>query len=281
MIDQANTLEVRGATLHYKRRGAGPVLLIIQGGAGDADSSDRLVDGLVDAYTVVTYDRRGLSRSTLTGELIGTTLETHGDDGHHLLARVTTEPALVFGASLGAVIALDLTARHPDQVHTLVAYEPASPELLSETERTAAVLTHANLEETFRREGVAATMVKMRGVSGTNFHDREPDLETPKRDAQAMARMASNLAFFLTYDGGAAHLYKPDIAALRRAPTRIVPAAGQTSGETWPRHTAVALAAQLGTDLQEFPGNHSGPMLHPRAFAMRLRAVFEETDTSD
>ena len=194
---------------------------------------------------------------------------------------MTTEPALVFGASLGAVIALDLTARHPDQVHTLVAYEPASPELLSETERTAAVLTHANLEETFRREGVAATMVKMRGVSGTNFHDREPDLETPKRDAQAMARMASNLAFFLTYDAGAAHLYKPDIAALRRAPTRIVPAAGQTSGETWPRHTAVALAAQLGTDLQEFPGNHSGPMLHPRAFAIWLRAVFEETDTSD
>jgi pimeloyl-ACP methyl ester carboxylesterase len=52
--------------LTYKVRGTGPVLLIIQGGAGDADGSDRLADRLIDAYTVVTYDRRGLSRSPPT-----------------------------------------------------------------------------------------------------------------------------------------------------------------------------------------------------------------------
>jgi hypothetical protein len=68
MVDEENTLEVRGAILCYKVRGTGPVLLIIQRGAGDADGSARLADGLVDAYTVVTYDRRGLSRSTLTDE---------------------------------------------------------------------------------------------------------------------------------------------------------------------------------------------------------------------
>jgi pimeloyl-ACP methyl ester carboxylesterase len=281
MVGEENTLEVRGAILFYKVRGTGPVLLIIQGGAGDADGSDRLADGLVDAYRVVTYDRRGLSRSTLTDETNHPTLETHSEDAHHLLAMVTTEPALVFGASLGAVIALDLTARYPDQVHTLVAHEPASPELLSEAERNGALLTHARVEETFHREGVAAAMVKMLAVAGTGFHDREPDLELPKRDDQAMARMASNMTFFLTYDAGAAHRFKPDIAALRRAPTRIVPAAGQTSGDTWPRHSAMALAAQLGTDLEEFPGNHSGPMFRPRAFSKRLRAVFEETDSSD
>jgi pimeloyl-ACP methyl ester carboxylesterase len=229
----------------------------------------------------VTYDRRGLSRSTLTDETNHPTLETHSEDAHHLLAAVTADPALVFGASLGAVIALDLTARHPDQVRTLVAHEPASPELLSEVERNEALLTHARVEETFHREGLAAAMGKMLAVAGAGFHDREPDVELPKRDGQAMARMASNMTFFLTYDAGAAHRYKPDIAALRRAPTRIVPAAGQTSGDTWPRHSAMALAAQLGTDLREFPGNHSGPMFHPRAFSKRLRAVFEETDSRD
>lgn len=50
MVGEENTLEVRGAILFYKVRGTGPVLLIIQGGAGDADGSDRLADGLVDAY---------------------------------------------------------------------------------------------------------------------------------------------------------------------------------------------------------------------------------------
>jgi pimeloyl-ACP methyl ester carboxylesterase len=244
-------------------------LLIIQGGAGDADGSARLVDGLLDAYTVVTYARRGLSRSALTEQADGPTVETHSEDAHHLRAVLTGEPALVFGASLGAVIALNLSVRHPDQVHTLVAHEPALPELLSEDERNMALLTHVNVEETFHHEGVAAAMGKMLAVAGTGFAE-------PKRDEQAIARMASNMTFFLTYDAGVAHQYKPDIAALRGAPTRIVPAAGQTSGDTWPRHSAMALAALLGTDLQEFPGNHSGPMFRPRAFAMRLREVFEE-----
>jgi len=251
------------------------VLLIIQGGAGDADGADRLADGLVDAFTVVTYDRRGLSRSLLTDTTKATTVETHSEDALHLLTGVTAEPALVFGGSLGGVIALDLVARHPDQVRTLVAHEPASPELLSEAERNEALLTHAKLDETFRREGVAAAMRKTLAVSAATFDDRETDLELPKRDAQAMARLAGNMTFFLTYDAGAAHRYKPDIAALRHAPTRIVPAAGQTSGESWPRHSAMALAAQLGTDLQEFPGNHSGSMFRPRAFAKRLREVLE------
>lgn len=38
----------------------------------------------------------------------------------------------------------------------------------------------------------------------------------------------------------------------------------------------MALAALLDADLQEIPGNHSGPMFRPRAFAMRLREIFEE-----
>jgi hypothetical protein len=35
-------IEVPGAKLFYKTRGSGPVLLILQGGAGDADGSDAL-----------------------------------------------------------------------------------------------------------------------------------------------------------------------------------------------------------------------------------------------
>jgi pimeloyl-ACP methyl ester carboxylesterase len=40
------------------------MLLILQGGAGNADGSEALADELSRDFTVVTYDRRGLSRST-------------------------------------------------------------------------------------------------------------------------------------------------------------------------------------------------------------------------
>jgi len=57
------------------------------------------------------------------------------------------------------------------------------------------------------------------------------------------------------------------------APARIVPAAGLTSRETWPHHSAAALAERLGTELVEFPGGHTGYVLGPRAFAAKLNEV--------
>jgi hypothetical protein len=39
-------LAVPGATLYYKAQGHGPLLLILQGGDGNADASDALAAGL-------------------------------------------------------------------------------------------------------------------------------------------------------------------------------------------------------------------------------------------
>jgi pimeloyl-ACP methyl ester carboxylesterase len=62
---KVDTLRVPGARLYYEVRGAGSVLLLIAGGAGDAESFNLLADHLVDHYSVLTYDRRGLARSPL------------------------------------------------------------------------------------------------------------------------------------------------------------------------------------------------------------------------
>src|SRR5690349_12079780 len=84
-----NTLAVPGATLYYDVRGTGPVLLISQSGEGDADRTVDLVDALAEDFTVVTYDRRGLSRSVLDDPAAVPTMVEHADDVHRLLAEVT------------------------------------------------------------------------------------------------------------------------------------------------------------------------------------------------
>jgi len=249
--------------------GSDPLLLILQGGDGDADGSDNLADHLVDYYTVVTYDRRGLSRSKLDEPFEPPRLETHSDDTHRLLATLTTEPALVFGASIGALIGLDLVAHHPEQVHTLVAHEAPASELLPEAERTSAARAQEEVDETYRREGLAAAMRKGLAQSGLNFADREPDVVLP----QPTPQRAANLEFFHAYDAPAAHSYRLDIAALKKISTQIVPAGGRTSRKMWTHHSVEALADQLGTAFVEFPGGHNGHVLHPRAFAERLRDV--------
>ena len=179
-LTKSDRLRVPGAHLYYQVRGSGPLLLILQGGDGDAGGSDSLANHLVDHYTVVTYDRRGLSRSTLDEPFEPPRLETHSDDAHRLLAALTAEPVFVFGASIGALIGLDLVARHPEQVRTLVAHEPPAPELLPDAERAHIVRAQEEMEETYHREGLAAAMKKGMATSGLNFDDREPEVVLPQ-----------------------------------------------------------------------------------------------------
>src|SRR6476620_5856844 len=116
---KTDTLTVPGATLYYEVRGAGPTLLLICGGVYDAAGYAGLAGQLADRYTVVTYDRRGNSRSPLDSPPETQRIEVHADDAHRVLAAVGDDPAYVFGNSSGAMIGLELAARHPEQVRTV------------------------------------------------------------------------------------------------------------------------------------------------------------------
>jgi pimeloyl-ACP methyl ester carboxylesterase len=268
---KSNTLRVPGANIYYQQHGSGPLLLILQGGDGDADGTSGVVEYLVDHYTVVTYDRRGLSRSTLDGAADSLRLETHGDDVHRLLAKLTGEPVFVFGTSIGGLIGLDLVTHHPEQVHALIAHEPPAPELLPDAARARAVQAQEGVEATYRQEGVAGAMRKFAAMAGLNFDDHEPDVVFPRPTPQR----ATNLAFFLAHDAPAVRQYRLDLAALKAATTRIVPAGGHTSREIWTHQCARALAEQLGAEMVEFPGGHNGNVTHPRAFAARLQDALD------
>src|SRR5262249_6185983 len=147
-------------TLHYRTQGAGPLLLILQGGSGDADGSDALVREMAEDFTAVTYDRRGLSRSPLDDPNLSMSIATHADDAHRLIASLSTEPAFVFGCSIGAVIGLELISKHAEQVRVLVAHDPPLVELLPEDEQAEAESIRLELETIRTTHGVGAAMSK-------------------------------------------------------------------------------------------------------------------------
>jgi pimeloyl-ACP methyl ester carboxylesterase len=265
-----DTLRVPGANLYYRVRGRGPLLLFLAGGDGDADTADALCDQLHDRYTVVTYDRRGLSRSSIDACVAAPTLTTHSDDVHHLLAALTSEPASALGSSIGAVIGLNLVARHPEQVHTLVAHEPPVWQLLPDRDREAAVRDQEDVEHTFERDGAAAAMVQFARFAGVDLQDREPGVTVAP---PATPRRVANLTFLFNYDLPAVRLHQLDLAALRGTPARVVPAAGRSFPDSPPHKCAEALAARLDTALEEFPGGHTGWLLRPKAFAAKLREI--------
>ncbi len=108
-------LRVPGATLHYRVAGSGSPVLLLPGGDGDADTLQGVQAALAHRYTVITHDRRGLSRSPLDDPAAPVSMQTHGEDASLLLAALAGEPAVVFGTSLGGLIALEVAARHADR----------------------------------------------------------------------------------------------------------------------------------------------------------------------
>lgn len=271
----AYALDVPGARLHYERRGTGPLLLMI-GSPMDSSGFAGLASALAGRYTVVTYDPRGISHSRRADTTEDVTPEQQADDIHRLLSALGGEPAHVFGSSGGAVVGLALVTAHPDQVRTLVAHEPPVVELLPDSAQVRAQIE--DIYATYRAAGAEMAMQKFMAHAGLG--------EAPGQDADAprwepspeqMAQMRATTEQFLAHLIRPTTRYRPDIEALRAAPTRIVVAAGGTSKGQLANRAAVALAGQLGTTVVDFPGDHGGFLALPEQCSRVLDQVLTET----
>ncbi len=211
----AETLKVPGASLYYEVRGSGPVLLMMPGGPADATTFRRIENNLASRYSVVTYDPRGLSHSKLDEPLDDSKMvQIFADDVHRLLAKVADGKACVFASSGGAVIALDLAARHPEQLDTVVVHEPPSPDLLPKSAEVRAAME--DVCDTCSREGLWPAMNKFMvlvGIQGSPPPAQEGE-PTPEM-VEAMAMMQRNMGFFFSRYIRNIARYQPDIAALK------------------------------------------------------------------
>lgn len=274
-----NTLRVPGATLSYEVRGQGPLLLLIPGGGNDAHYAfEGIARRLADRYSVVIYDRRGLSRSTLDDPQEEQRVEVHSDDAHRLLAALGSdyEPAYVLGSSGGAIVGLDLVARHPEQVHTLISHEPPT-HLVSEHDP---IQVMGSIRETYLREGIETALQQLVALPGLNPDGHEMDLEIPELvDQEQRDQFVNNATFLFEREFPMYDRYQLNFAALKSASTRsrIVIAGGASNHEDETYWSAVAVAERLGTPLVEFPGRHVGYMTNPAAFVQRLHEVLSET----
>jgi len=270
-------LSVPGAKIYHELRGSGPALLLICGGVYDAAGYAPLAKALSDRYTVITYDRRGNSRSPLDGPDAPQSLPVHADDAAAVLAALTDGPAHVFGNSSGGIIGLDLAARYPDRVRTLIVHEPPLFDLLPEHAMFRAMVDR--VETAFATEGPqAAHAVLAAGLAMTADEDRSPGGgPTPATldpdTAAMMSRLAKNATFFIGYEVPPFSRFVPDYAAVAAGPVRVVTAAGDASEGQPPNRAAHALGARLGVPTVPVPGDHGGFGQQAPAFAAAVDAI--------
>ncbi len=278
------TLAVPGAVLTYDVREAGstgaPVLVLIgspMGASGFVTLAAHFAD-----RTVVTYDPRGVERSTKADPTSQSTPEEHADDVHRIITELGSGPVDLFASSGGAVNGLALVARHPGQVLTLVAHEPPLASLLPD--REDALAANQAVREAYLRGGFGAGMARFialvgyRGPIGPDFLGQPaPDpamfgLPTEDDGNRSDPLLAQNIVTCTSFE--------PDFGALRAASTRIVIGTGAESEGQLASRGGFAAAERLGLTPVIFPGGHGGFLGdeygqpgEPDAFAAKLREV--------
>jgi pimeloyl-ACP methyl ester carboxylesterase len=190
----------------------------------------------------------------------------------------------IFASSGGAVNALALVAKHPEQVRTLVAHEPPASQELPDREPVLAACV--DIRQTYQRSGFGPAMAKFIGLVSYQGPLPPGYADQPGPDPAAFGLPAQD-------DGSrndplvgqnivTCNSYRHDFDALRAASTQVVIGVGAESGQLIAGRAGLAVAERLGAPPVTFPGGHDGflggeygGMGEPDAFAATLHKVLD------
>jgi pimeloyl-ACP methyl ester carboxylesterase len=289
MTDKATkTLETDEAGIVYDLHGplppaGGRPLLFMIGQPMEAGGFYTLAS-LFPERTVVTYDPRGLGRSTRKDGRVENTPELQAKDLHDLIEALGAGPVEMFASSGGAITALALVAAYPNDVTTLVAHEPPLLKLLPDAD--AAERAQAAATDAYNSKGRGAGMARFIGMTMWRGEFTDEFFARPASDPTHFGMPAEDDGTrddpLLSGRSAAITAYRPDVQAVAAAPTRIVIAVGEESAGTVTDRTSRAVAALLGQEPTVFPSHHGGFVGgeggfagQPEAFALRLREILD------
>jgi len=285
---QTHTLAIPGVDLVYDVRGPLPPAggrppLVMIGQPMTADGFEALAEHFQDR-TVVTYDPRGLGRSIRSDGGNENTPQQQAADLHQLIGALGAGPVDLFASSGGAVTALELVTAYPDDVAVLVAHEPPINAVLPDA--AGAERAQAQFQEAYQAKGSGAgmagfmAMISWPGEFTDEYFGQPapdpaafgmPDTDDGNRDDPLLSKRSRAITD-----------YRPDATALNAAPTRVVIAVGEESGNTYTGRTARATAVLLGQEATVFPSHHGGFLDgrfgyagKPEEFAAKLRDVLD------
>ncbi|RJQ82643.1 alpha/beta hydrolase [Pseudonocardiaceae bacterium YIM PH 21723] len=281
-MTSTHILSIPGAEITYDVRGPLPTAdgrppLLMLGQPMTADGFATLAGFLPDR-TVVTYDPRGLGRSTRSDGRTDNTPQVQAEDVHALIETIGG-PVDVFASSGGAVTALALVAAHPGDVRTLVAHEPPLLAVLPDADTAGRACK--GFRDAYQAGGFGAGMAAFIVFTSWQGEFTEDYFAQPPADPAAFGLPAADdgeRGDPLLSDSSLAVIdYRPDVEALLASPARVLIAVGEETGDAFTARTARAMATLLGQEAVVFPSHHGGFAGDefgypgkPEAFARRL-----------
>ena len=281
-----HTVQTPEATLTYDVYGPLPPAddrpaLVLIGQPMCADGFVTLASYFPDR-TVVAYDIRGLGRSTREDGRQDHTPADNADDVHAIIEEIGG-PVDLFGSSGGAVSALEIITRFPDDVRKVVAHEPPILGVLPDADNAAAA--EAAVQSAYSSQGFGAGMAAFIALTSWEgeFTDEYFDqaLPDPADFGMPTEDDGNRDDPLLSGVSNAVTAYRPDIEGLRGLDGVLVLAHGEESAGNLAARAGKALAEKLGQEPAVFPSHHGGFMGgehgyggQPEAFAAKLRETF-------
>jgi pimeloyl-ACP methyl ester carboxylesterase len=288
-MTNTHILETAEVDIAYDVRGPLPTAdgrppLLMIGQPMEASGFGTLASYFADR-TVVTYDPRGLGRSTRKDGRVDHAPTVQAGDVHAIIEALGVGRLEMFASSGGAVTALALVAAHPHDVTTLVAHEPPLIPVLPDAE--AAERARAGFRDAYEAKGSGAGMAAFIAMTSWRGEFTDDYFAQPAPDPAQFGMPTEDDGSrddpLLSDRSWAVSSYHPDVEALAAAPTRIVMAVGEESMDTFTGRTTVATATLLGQPVTVFPSHHGGFLGgefgyagQPEAFARRLREVLDD-----
>jgi pimeloyl-ACP methyl ester carboxylesterase len=282
-------LETAEATIAYDVHGPLPTAdgrppLFMIGQPMDATGFATLASLFPDR-TVVTYDPRGLGRSSRNDGRVDHSPTVQADDVHAVIEALGAGPVEMFASSGGAVTALALVAAYPDDVTTLVAHEPPLIPVLPDA--AAAERARSRVRDAYQAKGSNAGMAAFIAMTSWQGEYTDDYFAQPTPDPAAFGMPGGDDGSrddpLLSDRSWAVSSYRPEVGALAAAPTRIVIAVGEESRDTFTGRTSIATADLLGQRATVFPSHHGGFLGgefgypgQPEAFARKLHEVLDD-----
>jgi pimeloyl-ACP methyl ester carboxylesterase len=247
------------ASHYFEMRGAGDTVLLIPGTQGDGGPFEVLADVLAAGNAVITYDRAGASRSAAVE---AATVGEHADQAAALLRQHTDRPAVVYGTSNGAAVALELALRHPSICARAIVHEMPLLSVLADPEPVGAMLGEVIGTAMQRGGPTAALEAFLRFAFGDDVVEGWP--------VELRERMLRNADQVFAVELPAFQAYRPDEAALASLAVPVVVAVGGDQQGHFFLEAAEWIAAHAGVKVTRTPGAHGPQFTCPRALAEAL-----------
>jgi pimeloyl-ACP methyl ester carboxylesterase len=256
-------VDVGETKLYCEVHGTGPSLVLVPGASGDGGYMQPLADALANEFTVVTYDRRGSSRSPRPEAWSQTSIEEQARDLAGLIRVLNLAPTVVLGNSYGAVIALCAVMEHKRFFRGALLHDPTLMSVLEHPEEPQAILRPI-IEEAMAKGGPRAAMEAFVEFA---FGERARALPDAVID-----RMLGNAEILFGIEFGNLESWRPDEESLRAVRIPVCPLVGKES-PPFAGEAAAWVAARVGNEVIQVPGGHVGFIDNAHEFAEVTRPL--------